>query len=1010
MAANPRRSRRRAPHRPDSAPKGSPGSLSPAFHHLLRCLTAPAVVPTTPASTWAWGVKVVDNHLCVRPVWVGDTGMELMAWTVGGWAPQRTGGWLAEDRLDLRAVQGTQPPEQDCVVLRDVEQMQAWLDTLTHRGAWLDDRQGAQPLRVGGPVTIASRWESNHEGGVTLVQEEGFSPRQVVFAGDQVWKLVSQADGWSLHPVTEGGGALVWAQKYQRLNQDDLNAWALRFADDARLATLPLPQTRQTSVVNDVPRLVARVINVGNESTYYLGMQLMVAYGDVTLSLHGADIETVTRADGSIAIVHRNRSVERRTLNAIGNLNLRVFPHPFSKRDAYPAGWLIEWLKLTKETNATWISSEPPPSTLQGWFALAQQLEGLGLEVQWDAALPFARAQSDQRWTTHVEPAGKTKKAQWLEAGVSVNVDGEALDLTAALVSLLTNADFPLDKPESEPDGAVWLLEIPRSEAQGKLRYLDVPMVRLRALLQPLVDVATTTAKGITRVRLPMAAINEVSAWPTETQFATSLQKVWQHLRTGFAAQEAPVGFGTALRPYQAVGLGWLTFLAEMGWGGVLADDMGLGKTVQVLAHLLDLKQKGELDRPALVAVPASLLHNWQNEARSYAPDLKVVVLHGDSREQARQELDQAHIALTTYALLPRIVEELPDTAFSLAIYDEAQNLKNARSLAAQAARKIKADRALALTGTPLENHLGELWSIVSVAMPGLLGTQDAFRTRFQTPIEKRNDEAARLRLRALLAPILLRRLKSEVASDLPPKTETVVRLDMSEGQRLLYESIRATQKAIVDDEIKEKGLVGLNNATVLNALMRLRQACCEPALLGETGLDTDSAKRQYLMDRLPTLIDEGRRILIISSFTQVLEQLEQDLTAKGISYVTLTGDTPVKQRGAIVQRYQEDASVSVFLLALKAGGVGLNITAADTVFHYDPWWNPAAENQATDRAHRIGQDKPVFVYRLVCNHTLEEHILVMQARKSALSDSVLDGLGKGAQGLTENDIAQLLG
>lgn len=1005
MAPSPRRSRRRAPRSTEAPVRSNGGALSPAFHHLLRCLTPTPASTIDEQASWSWHVRVQDNFLRARPVWEREGAAEPMTWSGTAWTPQRDTGWRLDDRADLMGVMGATPAERGEFTIRSAEQMDALIASMDRRTVWLDTKQGAVRCGLGAPLTVVSRWEDHPDGGVTLVQEEGFSPRWVVVAGEQVWKIEQQEEGRSFHQVTEGAEALLWSQRHQHLSVEDLQTWALRFADDERLAKLPAPPTKATVLVDVTPRLVAEIVASGDEGTFHLGMHLRVAYGDTVVSLKGADTESVARDDGTLAIIHRNRSIERRTLNAIAQAGLRVWPHPFSKRDAFPFGWVKEWLA---DTNRTWVAPEPPPSDLAGWFSLAQRLEGLGVEVRWEAKLPFARAQSEQRWTTHVEPASGKNKSQWLEAGMGVDVDGEKMDLTAALVALLSDPTFPQEKTSDEADSAVWLMEVPRGGNGGKARYLGVPLERLRRLLAPLREAEPQHDARGTRVRLPKGALNEVNAWPTDVQVDTQLQDVWQHLREGFSPIEASSNFQGTLRPYQATGLGWLSFLKSLSWGGILGDDMGLGKTVQVLAHLVREHQNDRLTRPALVVVPASLLHNWQKEAAAYAPSLKLVVLHGNERAAAWAKLGKAQIALTTYDTMRRIEGQLCEQeAFSFAIFDEAQNLKNARSQASLCARKIPATCKLAMTGTPLENHLGELWAQVDLVMPGLLGSRESFRVRFQNPIEKRNDSHALALLRARLGPILLRRLKSEVAQDLPAKTETVLRLDLGEGQRLLYESIRAAQKARVEQAVAEKGLAA-SSFTVLNALLQMRQACCEPSLL-DAGADVESVKREFLLDRLDIMLDEGRRVLVFSSFVEVLEKIGADLKTRGVSFEMLTGDTPTAQRGARVERFQ-NGEAGVFLISLKAGGVGLNLTAADTVIHYDPWWNPAAENQATDRAHRIGQDKPVFVYRLICNDTLEEHILTMQARKSELAGAVLDGLGKGEAGLTEADLGLLFG
>jgi SNF2 family DNA or RNA helicase len=465
-----------------------------------------------------------------------------------------------------------------------------------------------------------------------------------------------------------------------------------------------------------------------------------------------------------------------------------------------------------------------------------------------------------------------------------------------------------------------------------------------------------------------------------------------------------PKGLRAKLRHYQEEGFNWLQFLGGLGLSGVLADDMGLGKTVQALAHVLAEKERGRLDRPCLIVCPTSLVPTWRNEARKFAPDLEVLVLHGHQRRELFDEIEHHDVVLTSYALLLRDKDLLLGHRYRMVVLDEAQAIKNPATKLARTACQLKADHRVALSGTPMENHLGELWSVFNFLMPGFLGDRETFRRVFRNQIEREGDTARQQLLASRVRPFLLRRTKAQVASELPPKQEVVQEIELTEGQRDLYESVRLSMHKRVRDEIEQRGLAR-SNIAILEALLKLRQVCCDPRLLktGHGGA-ASSAKFELLMDMLPNMVEAGRHVIVFSQFVEMLGLIEAALTEAGLPFVKLTGQT--KDRETPVRRFQ-DGEVPIFLISLKAGGTGLTLTRADTVVHYDPWWNPAVENQATDRAHRIGQDKTVFVYKLIAEGTVEEKMLELQGRKQALVDSVLSGSTAGLR-FTEDDIEAL--
>jgi non-specific serine/threonine protein kinase len=406
--------------------------------------------------------------------------------------------------------------------------------------------------------------------------------------------------------------------------------------------------------------------------------------------------------------------------------------------------------------------------------------------------------------------------------------------------------------------------------------------------------------------------------------------------------------------------------------------------------------------------MPTSLIPNWQDEAARFTPQLKVLALHGPKRRALFKQIDEHQIILTTYALLPRDLKALSAYNYRLLILDEAQNIKNPRSKAAIAAGQLQAGQRLCLTGTPLENHLGELWSLFNFLMPGWLGDSKSFTRDYRTPIEKNANEQRLAHLNGRIKPFVLRRTKEQVASELPPKTEITHWVELSPAQRDRYETLRLAMDQKVRAEIARQGLAR-SQIVILEALLRLRQACCDLRLLGDESdsqlTSADSGKLSGLLEMLEELFAEGRRVLLFSQFTSMLALIETELRARNIPYAKLIGST--QDRRTPVQQFQA-GTLPIFLISLKAGGSGLNLTAADTVIHFDPWWNPAAEAQASDRAYRIGQDKPVFVYKLIARGSVEEKIQHLQQAKANLARGVLQGGSQSQLQLSEDDLQAL--
>ena len=602
-------------------------------------------------------------------------------------------------------------------------------------------------------------------------------------------------------------------------------------------------------------------------------------------------------------------------------------------------------------------------------------------------------------------------EGSWLSLSMGILVEGERLPLSPLLHELFQRDARWLDAAALKvmPDDEAVMLHLPDA------RRIRVNAERIKPLAATLIDLfdgkpdANLTLSRLDAPRLDGLTdrLSDMSRW----QFSgfDAVHDIAVRLKTSHGVQRItpPTHFGLQLRPYQQEGVAWLQFLREHQLGGILADDMGLGKTAQTLAHLSIEKAAGRLNKPALVVLPTSLIFNWKREAAVCAPALKILSLHGKDRKSDFTHMAAHDICLTTYPLLWRDEAELSEQAYSWLILDEAQTVKNVDSKAANVVRALKAEHRLCITGTPLENHLGELWAQFDFLLPGFLGDSKQFGKTWRTPIEKHGDSLRRDLLAARIKPFILRRKKEDVAKELPDKTFIVRSVELTGGQRDLYETVRSAMDEKVRETIAAKGF-NRSQIVILDALLKLRQVCCDPRLLKAESAQRvqERAKLDLLMDMLPELVDEGRRILVFSQFTSMLALIAAELDATKLPFVQLTGDT--KDRESVVKQFQE-GTVPVFLISLKAGGVGLNLTAADTVIHFDPWWNPATENQATDRAHRLGQKNKVFVYKLIVAGSIEEKILALQNKKAELAAGVLSEDAKALEKFGEADLRALL-
>jgi SNF2 family DNA or RNA helicase len=652
------------------------------------------------------------------------------------------------------------------------------------------------------------------------------------------------------------------------------------------------------------------------------------------------------------------------------------------------------------------------PDLANSWIEFVAQsvpeLRQDGWQIEIDESFPYNITHPDDDWYAEID---ESSGIDWfgLELGVSIN--GKQTNLLPILLAALKDEYHAVNMDISEPDeGQLWYFPFPDGSR------LALPARRIWMLMSFLKDLYNFESLGdngsLRLSRLEAADLAELEAAMKALDLrwfgGEKIRKLGQKLKdfTCIKRVEVPKNFKADLRDYQKDGLNWMQFLREYGLGGILADDMGLGKTIQALAYILREKEDKRLTKPVLVVAPTSVLVNWHMEVDRFAPKLKTLALHGSERKQHFDTIGKYDLVLTTYPLLTRDKKALLEQEFHTIILDEAQYIKNSKAKNTQVACQLKADHRICMTGTPVENHLGELWSQFNFLLPGFLGDEKKFRQFFRNPIERNGNMDRNAALVRRIKPFILRRTKDEIATELPPKTLILRTASLEKSQRDLYETIRVSMQKKVRDEIAKKGFAR-SHIVVLEALLRLRQTCCDPRLLKMKVAEKveESAKLDMLMEMIPKMVEEGRRILLFSQFVSMLELIENELDTKGLKYVKLTGQT--KDRKTPIETFQ-NGDVSIFLISLKAGGTGLNLTAADTVFHYDPWWNPAAENQATDRAHRIGQDKPVFVYKLLTEGTVEEKILQMQEKKKALAEGIFNPNSKSANKLTADDINAL--
>ncbi|AWB35087.1 DEAD/DEAH box helicase [Orrella marina] len=733
--------------------------------------------------------------------------------------------------------------------------------------------------------------------------------------------------------------------------------------------------------------------------------------------------------DGQLLIIERQHESEDRFL---ASLVERAKDCEF-----YPVDWyngLIDLADFKPQDLVLWPfdSANPLSSEGGGHQALdfvedvVPALKAQGWQVTIDPTWPCQVYEG----TPQISGGIQQQEGSWFSVGLNYEVEGQEFDLLPVLVDLVESiSEDILENEQALLKALAGKRFVARLKDGRYTRFPIEPLIPALRFIRDLnqqmhaaqAGTISDLAQALAGCNIPFTCGQELLT------LGARLRDLASRSTSPTELPDPPPNFKGDLRPYQKTGMAWMQALSDTGFGGILADDMGLGKTVQTLAFLtarrrgskqgllqsvdqsattLETDSSRTQDLPCLLVVPTSLVSNWTREAARFVPDMSVLALHGPDRKQYFNQITQHDLIITTYPLLHRDNDILFAQDYDTVILDEAQHVKNPASQVAKLVRQIPSRNRLALTGTPMENNLEELWCLFDWLIPGLLGNRKSFGERFRKPIEKERNLMRQAALSKRISPFLMRRTKDQVVTDLPPRTEMTESVQLTGSQRALYETVRSTMHERVRQALAQKGLAS-SRITVLDALLKLRQACCDPQLvkLASAASITTSAKRARLMEMLESLVAEGRRVLVFSQFVEMLNLIEADIKASGWSYLILTGQT--QKRGELVDAFQA-GKASIFLISLKAGGVGLNLTAADTVILYDPWWNPAIERQAMDRVHRIGQDKPVFVHRLIAEGTVETRIAEMQARKQALMDSVFDPDTANTMDMSEDEILSL--
>ena len=739
---------------------------------------------------------------------------------------------------------------------------------------------------------------------------------------------------------------------------EHLEALLARAKSLQKSVSILLPQDNCGPIVRE-PAPMALLLRSRSNGTLDVAMRIRDAGGSLKRPGSEPTIRSITR-DGKPVQVQRLLDVElRRAADVCDSIGIEV-------------------------DSQTWFGSL---SDFRKGLALIERLQSgdFDVEVLWDKSSEKPVTVLGNLTSKNVR-VDITSKRNWFGVTGEADFGGKKMPLKELLDGLSVTGDDAIQGDYLKIGDGQWArISKQLQERLKKLRdatHADRSTLKMDATSAP--------------------AIRDLMDSDVEVKAAKSWQKCLDRLaRAEKLDPKLPAGLDATLRDYQIDGFKWLRRLAEWGVGGILADDMGLGKTLQTLAVLLDRSADG----PMLVIAPTSVGFNWVRETERFAPSLNVHLYRETERGEFLPSVGPGDLVVCSYGLALRDADALADVQWNTVVLDEAQAIKNSRSKTSKAIAGLNSDWFVALTGTPVENHLGELWSLFHVASPGVFGGWDHFRKRYAVPIEKQNDDDARKSLAERLRPFVLRRTKKEVLTELPPRTEMNLYVDLSPAERKEYENVRLAALGEID-QIESLPNIQDQRFRILAMLTRLRQISCHVGMVNENWKES-SAKLDQLCETLESLKEEGHRALVFSQFTKHLALIRTALEERGFTFEYLDGSTAAGKRQEAVDRFQ-NGNADVFLISLKAGGTGLNLTAADYVIHMDPWWNPAVEDQATDRAHRIGQDKPVMVYRIVARGTIEEEILALHETKRDLVAGVMDGTEAAAK-LSNEDLIRML-
>lgn len=874
-----------------------------------------------------------------------------------------------------------------------------WLQALCLTGR-ARQAKSHRPVSWGSPLKASPQWHTNNRGEQCL---RGFSSSQHhllnlttpvywddiagqcgaldTYLGCEAWSIIVASPTITYHQVP--GFIEQHGRTLQTLNlplPEHLPASPAEIQPQITLVGKNRSKGRKTCLLLEfIYRVETRAQKTDHNKVHHTAQEICVGSSETGSILHRWE-------NDQPILVHRDAEQEAILLSQFKELANR-FDGKYHRDGSISFTDTDDWLAF--------MSKALPALKTQLW------------KIVRDADFPYLPVEADA-----VKASIEFKDRHWFDLHLTIEVEGQPF----ALLPLLSSArqNYSLSDLEDMTEADTITLPL------GDGRQILMPARRIKTWLAALVELDNERS-GRTRnhsnepLRLPMTQITRLNELQNDQQL------VWQDDKKLLAKADTwlqappltlpvlPPSLRATPRPYQLIGAGWLQQRARFGSGGILADDMGLGKTLQTLIHILLEKQHNRLSMPVLVVSPRSVSGNWFAEAKRFTPELKCLLMLDAQRHQSWQQLKKYDLVISSYHLVLNDEEHWQQQALSGLILDEAQMIKNPKTKTAKCLKAIQANYKLCLTGTPMENHLGELWSLFDFVLPGFLDSEKNFNQHYRKPVEQEGSKLRRDGLMQRIAPFMLRRCKHEVASELPEKTDVVVRLPLQNEQRDLYETLRLQAVNQLFDELAERPATQ-GRVLILNALMQLRQLCCDPQLLGSELVPTpiNSAKREHLLEMVSSLVEEGRTILVFSQFTRMLDLIRIDLKKLKIDTLLLTGKT--RDRSTLVEQFQ-NGKAPVFLISLKAGGTGLNLTRADTVIHYDPWWNRSAEQQATDRVHRIGQHKPVFVYKLLTEDTIEEKIHYLQQSKQDLLELIYHAAegSSRALALENQELLQLL-